>query len=145
MTEESTTVMPRKRHRGEAIWSIIWNLIFLYIINKVPDWDLPFITDRYVLVLWILNINLFLQIIGWILILFLDFHWTWHLVRAVLDAAGLVVMLVLYFLYPFDFSEISGWTWMDILLPVIFIIGMVASGLSALVHLFKLIFKRSEN
>lgn len=139
MTEENTVLKPRKRHRGEAIWSVIWNLIFLYIVNNVPEWDLPFINDRYETVLWILNINLVLQIIGWALILFLDFHWLWHLVRSVLDAASLVVLLVLYFLYPFDFSMIGGWTWLDIVFPVLFIIGMVASGIGMVVHLIKLV------
>lgn len=141
MNEE--IVKPRKRHRGEAVWSIIWNLIFLFIVNNVPEWDLPFINDRYDTVLWILNLNLILQIIGWGLILFLDFHWLWHLVRAIHDAASLVVFLVLYFLYPFDFSGIGGWTWLDIVLPVMFIIGMVASGIGAVIHLFKLIFRSS--
>ena len=144
MTEETSGVKPRKRHRGEAIWSIIWNLIFLWIVNEVPEWDLPFINERYDTVLWILNINLVLQIIGWGLILFLDFRWLWHLVRMVLDAASLVVLLVLYFLYPFDFSAIGGWSWLDILLPVMFIIGMVASGLGVAVHLYKLIFSSSK-
>lgn len=141
MTEESTTVKPRKRHRGEAIWSIIWNLIFLYIVNEVPEWDLPFISDRYDTILWILNINLVLQILGWALILFLDFRLLWHLVRAVLDAASLVVFLVLYFLYPFDFSAIGGWSWLDVVLPIVFIVGMVASGIGVIVHLFKLVFR----
>jgi len=144
MTEENTTLKPRKRHRGEAIWSIIWNLIFLYIVNKVPEWDLPFINDRYDTVLWILNINLILQIIGWALILILGFRWLWHLIRAILDGASVVMLLVLYFLYPFDFSAVGGWSWLDILLPVIFIIGMVASGLGVAVHLFKLIFRSSK-
>ncbi len=142
MSEE--TVKPRKRHRGEAIWSIIWNLIFLYIVNKVPEWDLPFINERYDMVLWIFNMSIVIQIIGWTLILFLDFSWLWHLVRAVLDGVSLVVLLVLYFLYPFDFSEMGGWTWLDIILPVVFIIGMVASGLGVFVHLFKLIFRSSK-
>ncbi|MBN1198278.1 MAG: hypothetical protein JXA23_02925 [Bacteroidales bacterium] len=143
MTEE--TLKPRKRHRGEAIWSIIWNLIFLFIVNKVPDWDLPFITDRYTMVLWIFNLNIIVQIAGWTLILLLDFRWVWHLVRAVLDAASLVVLLVLYFLYPFDFSMIGGASWLDIVLPVIFIIGMVVSGIGVVIHLIKLIFRRSPD
>ena len=141
MSDETSVIKPRKRHRGEAIWSIIWNLIFLWLVNEVPEWDLPFINERYDTVLWILNINLVLQIIGWGLILFLDFRWLWHLVRAVLDGASLVVLLVLYFLYPFNFSAIGGWSWLDILLPVIFIIGMVASCLGVVVHLYKLIFR----
>jgi len=133
---------PRKRHRGEAIWSLVWNLIFLWIVNKVPDWNLPFINERYAIVLWVLNFNIVLQIAGYALIVFLDYRWLWRLVRAVLDAASLVVLLVLYFLYPFDFSEIGGWSWLDIVLPILFIIGMVASAVGMIVNLFKLIFRK---
>lgn len=142
MTEE--TLKPRKNHRAEAVWSIIWNLIFLYIVNKVPDWNLPFITESYVAVLWILNLNLVVQIAGWVLILFLDVRWLWHLVRAILDAASLVVLLALYFLYPFDFSEIGGAEWLDIVLPIIFIVGMVASGIGIIIHLLKLIVRPAK-
>jgi len=141
MSDEITTIKPRKLHRGEAIWSMIWNIFFLWLVNKVPDWDLKFITETYNTVLVILNINIVAQIAGYALILFFDFRWMWHLVRALLDAAGLVVMLVLYFLYPFDFSGIGGWSWLDILLPIIFIVGMVASGIGVIVHLLKLILK----
>ncbi|TSA30576.1 MAG: hypothetical protein D4R67_00155 [Bacteroidetes bacterium] len=140
---EEIPIKSRKALRGEAIWSIIWNLFFLWLVNKVPDWGLPFITDRYDTVLWILNLNIIIQIIGWALILFLEFRWLWHLVRAILDASSLVVLLVLYFLYPFDFSAIGGWSWLDVVLPIIFIIGMVASGLGVIIHLFKLILRKN--
>jgi len=144
MTQENTTEKPRKRHRGEAIGSIIWNLIFLYIVNKVPDWDLTFINERYDIVLWVLNLNIIVNLIGYGSILFLDFRWLWHLVRAILDAAGLVVLLVLYFLYPFNFSEVGGWSWLDIVLPIAFIIGMVASGVGMIINLVKLILRAGK-
>jgi hypothetical protein len=137
------TVKPRKSRRGEAIASIIFNLIFLYLINKAPDWDLPFLNERYDTVLWVLNLNIFLQLAAYALIVFIHLRWLWYLVRTVLDAAGLVTLLVLYFLYPFDFSGIGGWSWLDTVLPILFIIGMVASGIGIVVNLFKLIFRKS--
>jgi len=140
---EETSIKPRRKHRGEAIGSIICNLIFLYIVNKVPDWDLPFINERYDTVLWVLNLNIFANLVGYALIFFLNFRWLWFLVRATLDAVGLLMLLVLYFLYPFDFSGISGWSWLDTVLPILFIIGMVASGIGLVVNLFKLIFRRT--
>jgi len=143
MSDESTTQLPRKRHRGEAIWAIIWNLVFLWIINKVPDWDLIFINDRYEMVMWVLTLNILLQIAGYAIVFFLDFRWVWYLVRSVIDAASLVVLLVLYFLNPFDFSGVSGWEWLDIVLPIVFIVGMVIAGIGMVVNLIKLIF-RSE-
>ena len=144
MSDETTITKPRKRHRGEAIWAIIWNIFFLWIVNKVPDWNLDFISGRYDTVLWVLNLNIIVQIAGYVLILFLDFRWLWHLVRIILDAAGLVTLLVLYFIYPFDFSDIDAWAWLDIVIPIIFIIGMVASGLGMIFHLFRFIFQLNK-
>ena len=142
MTEE--VVKPRKKHRGEAIWAIIWNLFFLWIINKVPEWNLDFINDRYDTILWILNLNIVIQIAGYAMILFLDHRWFWHLVRAILDAASLVTLLVLYFIYPFDFSVIDAWSWLDVVIPIIFIIGMVASGLGMIIHLVRCIIQLTK-
>ncbi len=137
MTEE--VVKPRKRHRGEAIWAIIWNIFFLWIVNKVPDWNLAFINERYDTILWILNFNIIIQIAGYAMIMFFDYRWSWHLVRTILDAASLVTLLVLYFIYPFDFSTIDVWSWLDIVIPIVFIIGMIASGLGMVFHLVKFI------
>ena len=134
----------RKKHRGEAIWAIIWNIFFLWIVNKVPDWNLAFISEQYDTILWILNLNIIIQIAGYVFILFLDFRWFWHLVRTILDAASLVTLLVLYFIYPFDFSTIDGWSWLDVVIPIAFIIGMVASGIGIIIHLVRFIFQLTK-
>ena len=142
MTEE--VVKPRKKHRGEAIWAIIWNLFFLWIVNKVPEWSLEFINDRYDLILWILNLNIAIQIAGYVIVMFFDYRWSWHLVRTILDAASLVTLLVLYFIYPFDFSTIDAWSWLDTVIPIIFIIGMIGSALGMIIHLIKFIIQLSK-
>lgn len=130
-----------KRHRGEAIMAIFWNLILMYIFYKVPDWDLPFINEKYNTVVWILYINVLSTIIGYILVFFFDFRWVWYLVRAILDGIGFVTMIVLYFVYPFDFSTIGGWSWLDIFIPIALIIGMIATVIGVIVNLWKLFFR----
>ena len=142
MTEE--VVKPRKKHRGEAIWAILWNLFFLWIVNKVPEWNLEFISDRYDLILWILNLNIAIQIAGYVIVMFFDYRWSWHLIRTILDAASLVTLLVLYFIYPFDFSTIDAWSWLDTVVPIIFIIGMIGSALGMIIHLIKFIIQLSK-
>ena len=133
-----------KTRRAEAIWAIVWNIVFLIILNKIPDWDLKFITEKYDLVLWVLNLNILIQIGGYFICIFLTMYWLWQLIRALLDAASLVVFLVLYFLYPFNFAGIDGWTWLDTVIPIALIVGMIASGLGMVIHFFKLMFGLSK-
>ena len=58
------------------IASIVFNIIFLAILNKVPDWNLSFITESYPNILWAVNLSLGIQIAGNIL-LALPFVSTW--------------------------------------------------------------------
>ncbi len=142
MTEE--VVKPRKKHRGEAIWAIIWNIFVLWIVNKVPDWNLFFINEQYNTILWILNLYIVIQIAGYAIIMFFDYPWSWHLIRTILDTASLVTLLVLYFIYPFDFAAIDSWAWVDTVIPIAFIIGMIGSGLGMIIHLIKFIIQLTK-
>jgi hypothetical protein len=131
---------PHKNRRGEYMGSIIWNLIWLYIVNKVPDWHLSFINDHYPTILWALNLNIFVQIGGNILMFLLDNRFVRHLSKIMIGIAGFLLLILLYYIYPFDFSGTGGWKWLDIVIPIIFIIGMVGSVLSVISNLWKLIF-----
>lgn len=127
------------RRRGEFIWSILWALFFLWIVNKVPDWDLNFITSSYHSVLPVLNINLFIQIGGNVLMLFFMIPRLRHFIKAVIEASSFVALIVIYTFYPFDFRA-TGYGWLDTILPLILIIALIVTGISVIVHLIKTIF-----
>ena len=133
---------PLRNRRGEYITAIVFNLIWLFIVNKVPDWHLPFINDHYQAVLWALNMNIFIQIGGNILMFIFDLRFVRYLSRIVLETANFFVLIILYYIYPFDFSNIHGWFFLDQLIPWLLIIGMVVSALKVLGNIWKLIFWR---
>jgi len=133
---------PVGNRRGEYITAIIFNLIWLFIVNKIPDWDLKFINDHFQAILWALNMNIFIQIGGNIIMLIFDIRFVRYFSRAILEAANFLVMITLYYIYPFDFSGIPGWTFLDWLIPWLLIIGMVVSALKVLGNIWKLIFWR---
>ena len=62
----------KDRSVGSYIASVIGNAIVLFLVNKVPEWDLRFITDGYTAVLWAMNLSLIVQIAGNALLVF--FH-----------------------------------------------------------------------
>lgn len=133
---------PLKNRRGEYIAAIIFNLIWLFIVNKIPDWDLKFINDHYPAILWALNMNIFIQTGGNIIMLIFDIRVVRYLSRIILEAANFLVLILIYYIYPFDFSGIQGWTFLDMLIPWILIIGMVVSALKVIGNIWNLVFRR---
>jgi hypothetical protein len=133
---------PIRNRRGEYITAIVFNLIWLFIVNKVPDWHLQFINDHYQAVLWALNMNIFIQIGGNILMLIFDIRFIRHLARIIIETANFLLLIILYYIYPFDFSSTHGWFFLDQLIPWLLIIGMIVSALKVFGNIWKLIFWR---
>jgi hypothetical protein len=133
---------PVKIRRSEYITSIIFNLIWLYIINKVPDWNLKFINDHYMSVLWAMNMNVYVQVGGNLVMLVFGFRFIRYLAGILLESANFLVLIILYYIYPFDFSHVAGWTFMDQIIPWLLIIGMIVSALKVIGNTWNLIFHR---
>jgi hypothetical protein len=131
-----------RNRRAEYITAIVWNLIWLFVVNKVQDWHLQFINDHYPAVLWALNMNIFIQIGGNILMLIFDFRFIRYLSRMIIETANFFILIILYYIYPFDFSHVPGWSFLDWLIPWMMIIGMIVSALKVVGNTWKLIFWR---
>ena len=133
---------PFSIRRGEYIGSIIVNLFFLWVLYKIPHWHLDFIRDNVGAVLWVLNVNILVQIGGNILMFLIDFAYIRYLAGIVMDAAGFITLIVLYFIFPFDFRNVHGLSWLDWFLPIAFIIGMIVSAFRVIANIWKLLFWR---
>ena len=129
---------PEKNRRGEYIGTIVWNVVALFAMNKLPDWHVNFINHNYLIVLYPLSACILVQITGNILMLALDYRLVRYLSRIVMEAATFIVLILLYYLNPFDFSTCHGLHWLDSFLPVLFILGMVFSVLRILSNTWKL-------
>jgi hypothetical protein len=132
-----------KKRNGEYIGNIIFNLIFLWVVNKIPDWNLGFIRDNYNVVLWIVNVNILVQIGGNALMLAANLPIIRYLSLIITESASFVTQMVLFYIYPFDFTNFHGLFWLDWFLPIALIIGMVVSAFKVIGNLWKLIFWRS--
>jgi hypothetical protein len=128
---------------GEYIGAIIWNIVFLWILNNLTSWHLAFITDRFGAVQWILMVNCLVQIGGNILMASLRMPVVRYLGRIATESAAFVATMALYFIYPFDFSNYYGLVFLDWLLPILFIIAMVVHAIKVISNAWKLLFWRS--
>ena len=127
-----------KNRKGEYIGSIIWNLIAIFIVNKLPSWGICFINGQYMVVLYMLNICIITQIVGNLFMLLLDIRLVRYLSRIGIEIVMFITLMLLYFVNPFDFSCISALRWLNVVLPILFIIGMAFSVLRIFSTIWKL-------
>lgn len=133
---------PKHTRKGEYIGNFIANLIFLWVVNKVPDWNLGFIRDNYNVVLWVLNMNIFVQLAGNALVFLTTMASFRYFSRIIMEIASFISQIVLFYIYPFDFSNFHGLYWLDWFIPIMLIVGMVVSALKVFSNLWKLLFWR---
>jgi hypothetical protein len=131
---------PRRSKRGDYIGAIVVSIIMLWVVNKIPGWHWGFIRDNYMVILWILNANLLVQIAGNAVMLLLEYRVVRRLGVIATEAASFVTQLVLYYIYPFDFSRYPGLTWLDWFIPLALIIGMVVSAVKVVWSTWRLVF-----
>jgi hypothetical protein len=131
---------PARHRKGEYIGNVIVGFISLWFVNKIPDWNLGFIRDNYEVILWMLNLSIMIHIGGNTLMFLVQLPAVRYLARMVMETAGFVTNIVLYYVYPFDFSHFHGLFWLDTVIPILLIVGMVVSALKVLANLWKLVF-----
>lgn len=116
--------------------SVIFNIILLIVLNKIPDWNIVFITASYPDILRAVNTSLIVHIVGNFILIFIHPLFFHHLANAVFSVFSLVAAWVIFSVFPFDFSEIVG-AWLNTLIRVCLIIGIASAAISIVVHVVK--------
>lgn len=131
-----------RNRNAEYISSAVFNLVALFIVYKIPDWHLGFINEKYGAVMYVLIFSILAQIAGNLLMVFLNFRIIVYLARIFMEAAAFLAQITIYYVYPLDFTNYPGLTWIDVVLPWLLIIGMVVSAVRVFSNIWKLIFWR---
>lgn len=125
----------KKPSRASFAVAIIFNLIFIYIVNQIPYWDISFITSAWTETLWILNLSLVVTIIGNLLFLFYHPQWFRSLAQIFMSVFVFWAIKALYTVFPFSFSQSS----LELLTWLVLILLMVGVAISILVEVVKLV------
>jgi hypothetical protein len=128
-------MMPRRR-MTEYIFAVIFNIAFLVVVNKVPDWNIQVFTDTFPDILWAVNTSIGVSIAGNLILIFFHSRFLHHLLNAVFSAFGILAVSVILSVFPFDFSELVG-EWLNILIRIALIVGIVGSAISVVVNIVK--------
>ena len=106
--------------------AIALNVVLIFLINEWPDWSsVSFLTEETASVIPWVNASLAISIFVNAIYLIADPRWLKALGEAVTAAVSFVVIVVVFTVWPFDFSSWSfDWT---MLVQVLGVIGLVGS------------------
>jgi hypothetical protein len=95
---------PRGARMAGYIIAIIISAVMWYVAHNLLNWNVPFITERFVTVLPALEASLGATMIANVLFLAFDPHWFRALAQVGLNILTLYVLYMLYQVFPVDFG-----------------------------------------
>lgn len=128
---------PAGRRPGYVVAALI-NAVGLYLINVSPGWDaVPFLTQQTPQVLGIVNAMLISTLAVNLLYLFTDPRWLVALCGIGTTLLGLIGLLRIWQVFPFDFGATSiDW---PLIFRVCLVVGIVGSCIAILVQFVQLL------
>ena len=121
---------------SEFIAAIIINIIFLYIVNNLLNWNISFIAPTFSQVLFILNVSIIANILANIGFLIYQRGWFRSLAQIILNIIGFAVAYSFFVVFPFVFQTIA----FAYILKFLLILGMIALVIASIVEVLRLIF-----
>lgn len=131
------------RRFGYAVAALV-DILLLFLVNVWPGWQiLPFLTDALVEVLPWINASLAVGIVVSLIDLIFDRRWLKALGDLATTSIGLVAIVQLWTVFPFDFGDTtSPWVWLTRAVLVIGMIGSVIAMVVQVVVLGRAFFRR---
>jgi len=126
------------RRKVGYLWAIIFDVIFLYVVNNLLTWGVPFLTESFDAVRWVISLSLVASMIGNLLLLIYDGRWFRHLAIMAMNVFSFVATYTLLIVFPFDFG---GGPW-STLIWLFLVLGLIGIAIGTIVEFFKFIFGR---
>lgn len=133
MTKTATRQRPTvgARRVGYVV-AVLVNAAMLYAVNRWPGWEvLPFLTADMVLVVGLVNASIAVNLAANLVYLARDPRWLRALGDLLTTAVGLVALVRMWQVFPFDFSgEWAGWT---LVARILLGLGIVGSAIGLVI------------
>ena len=123
----------KKRERTtEYIVAIIFNIIFLYIVNNLLNWHIYFISPSFNEVIWIINLSVIATIIGNALMLLYRVESFRHIIKIIMNIISLVAVYFVYEVFPFNFYN-SFFNWGLSIFLILIMIGLIITSVAEVI------------
>lgn len=107
--------------------------VFLFLLNGEPGWrDIPFLTGDTAQVIGLVNVSLIVSLVANLLYAGFDRRWLKNLGDLVTTGIGLIVLIRIWQVFPFDFT--GYWFDWPLLIRILLIVGIAGSAIGLLVH-----------
>ncbi len=132
------------RRFGFGVAAVV-NAAIWYVINVWPGWQqVPFLTEETTVVLWLVNISLIAGVVANVVFAAYDPPWVKALGDLITTSIGLVALVRVWQVFPFDFSGYStNWAVLARFVLVVAIVGSIIGVVVQLVSLVRLTVSRS--
>lgn len=116
---------------------VLVNLFALYVIQKVPEWNIAFITGEYEQVREVLAVAVIVQIAGGVVLIVLRTRVMHYLLHVVFNFVSVYAVYRMIRVFPFDFAVIEIPV-LATILKILLIISLAAALIGLIGNMFKL-------
>lgn len=138
--ERRETRLARETHPANYVASILVNGAFLWVMNALPGWNVPYLLDSYTTVLPAINLSLSVQLSMNLVLIFYHPRFFHHLAQVVTTGFSIYAIAAIARVFPLDFSSIpmpSGAPSLNLLVRFALFVGIGGLAIGAVVHAFK--------
>jgi predicted membrane protein len=122
---------PGTRRVGYVV-AVVVNAVMLYAVNRWPGWDaVPFLTEDAATVIGWVNASILVSLFANLVYLARDPRWLKALGDLLTTGVGLVVMVRIWEVFPFDFGD-SRLDW-ALVIRILLVVGIVGSAIGIIV------------
>lgn len=124
---------PSAWRRTGYIASILFMILFIYILRHLRQWGVTFLTDDFEKCLYYIELSIYISIAVQVLFIFYDNSWFRHILKGISNIASAVATIMVYVIYPFNFHDAAWNKWIRIGILFLFILSVI----SILIELIK--------
>jgi len=139
--EQEEKVVKKRPGKIGYIGAIIANIVLIFVVNNILKWGVPFFTREFTKVLWIINLSLSLTIACNVIYLIYNRAWFLSLTQMFLNVLSFLATYITYKVFPFDFSKVSGFPILGLLVRIALIFIMIITIIVAIAELMKFILR----
>jgi hypothetical protein len=115
------------------IASILFMILFIYILRHLRQWGIDFLTDDFSKCLYYIELSIYISIAAQVIFIFYDNRWFRHILQGLSNIAGAVALIMVYVIFPFNIEDGTWTRWIRIGLLILFGLTVI----SILVELIK--------
>ncbi|OQA53317.1 MAG: hypothetical protein BWY43_00088 [candidate division WS2 bacterium ADurb.Bin280] len=133
--------LKNRNRTGDYIIEILVNIILISIFSRLVQW-FSFISDSFFAVLPLFYISFSITIMVNIILIIIPEIRIRHILKTLTSVVSLIVLISLYYIFPFDFTAYSG-NW-EIIARIIILLAVFGTSIATVVELIATIFSKNK-